>query len=167
MVKDPHLLVRWNSKFGAEELVSRDLIAYAICHSNERPAFFQLWFDHTDGIEFSSAPVELDGRTEAGVIVVSDAKPRKGSTSKIQPTHWLAARRSVSLLVHYNAGIAIGSGLRIENDDGKLVILSGVMPYSLALSGDVPSENKDFEPEFDLSHYSVEPLKIAIETTAR
>lgn len=167
MAKYPHLLIRWNSKFGKGDLVSRDVIAYAICRSNERPAFFQLWFDHTDGIEFSSAPVELDGRTEAGVIVVSDAKTRKCSISNIQSTHWLAARRSVSLLVHYNAGIAIGSGLKIESGDGKLVILSGVMPYSLAVSGDMPSENKDFEPEFDLSHYSVEPLKIAVETTAR
>jgi len=79
----------------------------------------------------------------------------------------MAARRSVNLLVHYNAGIAIGSGLEIKNDAGKLFILSGIMPYSLALFGDIASEKKDFEPEFDLSHYSVEPLITANEATSR
>jgi len=71
---------------------------------------------------------------------------------KLAAGDWLANDKNVSILVHQRDGVAIACGIQFEK--GKtLTILPGIIPYSLAIAGDVKCVETDFNPEFELAHF--------------
>ena len=106
------------------------------------------------GIEFSSEPIEVKQRTEAGLLIASTPSKRTFDLLSICDNHWINPTRLIDVLVYEGPTVTVDCGIILSANGKRLVIVAGAMPCTVAVSGDFGIPSNDFEPEYNLDEYA-------------
>jgi hypothetical protein len=98
-------------------------------------------------------------RREVGVLRFSHVLASASDASLTEVTPTLDHELAVSKLVIEESGTSAESGVILTGADGdEMIIVAGVKPYCLAISG-LPSAPSKFEPEYPLDRYARVPFQ--------
>lgn len=126
--------------------------------THNRPTSVSLWRSDGSGLRIQSKMHDLAERREVGVLKFSTAidTNQKVSNNYELPTSF-ASKLKVTTLLITESGIKAESGILLEANDGKeIVIVAGAYPYTLAIQGG-PNIAHIFEPEYPLKDYTKLP----------
>ncbi len=123
------------------------------------PMFVTLWRSDGTGLRVRSEMHDVAERREVGVLRFSHVLAPASDASLIEVAPTLDHEFTVSKLVIEESGTSAESGVILTGDDGdELIIVAGVKPYCLAISG-LPSARSKFEPEYPLDRYARVPFQ--------
>jgi hypothetical protein len=126
-----------------------------------------LWRADGTGIRVQSEMHDIAGWIEVGSLVIShvdgpvnrttESGACETETFEISLPSEFESGLSASKLVLSTQGKTVESGLFIESTSGsEIVLVAGAAPYTVAVKA--PSVVEPFEPEYDLTEYSREPI---------
>jgi hypothetical protein len=119
-----------------------------------RPVYVTLWRPDSTGLLVHSDMHDLAERREVGVLQFGYVFAPEAQEIIIETSPIFHGELSVSKLIIEESGTESESGIILRAADGQeLVIVAGVNPYSVAVSG-VTFPGYTFEPEYKLEQYS-------------
>jgi hypothetical protein len=117
------------------------------------PMFVTLWRSDGTGLRVRSEMHDVAERREVGVLRFSHVLAPVSNATVIDVAPTFDRELTVSKLLIEESGTSAESGVILMGDDGdKMIIVAGVKPYCLAVSG-LPSAPSNFEPEYPLDRY--------------
>jgi hypothetical protein len=123
------------------------------------PMFVTLWRSDGTGLRVRSEMHDVAERREVGVLHFSHVLAPASNASLMDVTPTLNRDLRVSKLIIDESGTSAESGVILKGDDGdEMIIVAGVKPYCLAISG-FPSAPSKFEPEYPLDRYARVPFQ--------
>jgi hypothetical protein len=122
------------------------------------PMFVTLWRSDGTGLRVRSEMHDVAERREVGVLCFSHALAPVSNATVIDVAPTFDCKLAVSKLLIEESGTSAESGVILMGDDGdQLIVVAGVKPYCLAVSG-LPSAPSKFEPEYPLERYARVPF---------
>jgi hypothetical protein len=123
------------------------------------PMFVTLWRSDGTGLRVRSEMHDVAERREVGVLRFSHVLAPASNASLMEVAPTLDRELTVSKLLIEESGTSAESGVILTGDDGdEMIIVAGVKPYCLAISG-LPSAPSKFEPEYPLDRYARVPFQ--------
>jgi hypothetical protein len=134
------------------------------------PMFVTLWRSDGTGLRVRSEMHDVAERREIGVLCFSLVLAPGANATLIDVAPSFDRELTVYKLLIEESGRSAESGVvLIGDDDYKMIIVAGVKPYCLALSG-LPSAPSKFEPEYPLDRdarvpfHQDSPLETAVQS---
>jgi hypothetical protein len=123
------------------------------------PMFVTLWRSDGTGLRVRSEMHDVAERREVGVLRFNHVLAPASNASLMDVASTLNRELTVSKLIIVESGTSAESGVTLKGDDGdEMIVVAGVKPYCLAISG-LPSAPSKFEPEYPLDRYARVPFQ--------
>jgi hypothetical protein len=160
-----HIAFSWAETHSLSAELKTDVVRATLGSLVDFPHVLTLWRADGTGLQISSRMHDIAERLEIGVLefalVAAEMKEPKRSVTGVRQLSFAKVdlptsfhnNNHVTKLVISEAGTTADSGILITAADGnEIVIVAGVMPYSLAIRG-IFSAPRIFQPEYDLKCY--------------
>ncbi len=122
------------------------------------PMFVTLWRPDGTGLRVRSEMHDVAERREIGVLCFSHVLAPVSNATLIELPPTFDRELAVFKLLIEESGTRAESGVILMGDDGdKVIIVAGVKPYCLSISG-LPSAPSKFESEYPLDRYARVPF---------
>jgi hypothetical protein len=124
------------------------------------PMFVTLWRSDGTGLGVRSEMHDVAERREVGVLCFSHVLARVSNATLIDLEPTFDSELTALKLLIEESGTSAESGVILRgHDSDEMIIVAGVKPYCLAISG-VRSPPSKFEPEYPLDRYARSPFPI-------
>jgi len=146
----------WNEKTSLLKELAKPISRASInCDNTGRPFWLTLWRADGTGLRIKSSMHDLAERVEVGVLMFNFIDAIPDGEKIIDLPEEFNQENSILKLSIIESGFKAESGIIIKGmNDLKIIVVAGVMPYSIAINGlyDGP---RMFEPEYQIKNYIV------------